>query len=134
MEAIAYLLTGGIEGMLYMNLRQMAQPRYDPGGVLVDSGTDLKQPGLVSYMFDYVYISWIVHVLSLFTKWAWMVYLAIPAYLVYMAAPYARQLLLAQGGSTGQQGEQQSAEDEAREKKRREKKERKQQRVKYVRG
>ncbi|KAJ2608050.1 hypothetical protein H4S08_004601 [Coemansia sp. RSA 1365] len=120
--------------MLYMNLRQMAQPRYDSGGILVDSGTDLKQPGLVSYMFDYVYISWFVHVLSLFTKWAWMVYLAIPAYFVYVAAPYIRQLISSQGSSAGNQGEQQSAEDEAREKKRREKKERKQQRVKYVRG
>ncbi|KAJ1894928.1 hypothetical protein LPJ66_004888 [Kickxella alabastrina] len=133
-EAIMYLGSVALEVFLYTNLQHVSRPRYDPGGVLIDSGTDLSQPGLVSYMFDYIYISWFVHLLSLATRWAWFLYLTIPVYLGYMLFPYIRQFL---GSSLGQQGgnpeEKVSEEDAAKEKKRKEKKERKQQRVKYSR-
>ncbi|KAJ1807755.1 hypothetical protein LPJ77_002813 [Coemansia sp. RSA 2523] len=128
--SIMYLATAGVETLLYMNLYSVSRPRYDPGGVLVSSGTDLSQPGLVSYMFDYIYISWFVHVLSLLTKWAWALYFVIPVYVGVLAAPYVKQFL----GSRSSSKPAPSAEDEAKEKKRREKKERKQQRAKYVRA
>ncbi|KAJ2158166.1 hypothetical protein GGF46_003973 [Coemansia sp. RSA 552] len=128
-EALMYLATVGLECMLYLNLYKMSQPRYDPGGVLVDAGTDLNQPGLVSYMFDYIYISWFVHSLSLVTRWAWMLYLAIPVYLLVNFWPYARQFLMPGGNEEPTK----NPEELAREKKRQEKKERKQKRTKYVR-
>ncbi|KAJ2000352.1 hypothetical protein GGI04_004189, partial [Coemansia thaxteri] len=64
-ESIMYLISVVIESFLYINLYKVSRPRYDPGGILVDAGTDLSQPGLVSYMFDFIYVSWIVHLLSL---------------------------------------------------------------------
>ncbi|KAJ1834216.1 hypothetical protein LPJ63_002142 [Coemansia sp. RSA 2711] len=131
-DFVLYLGTAGLETFLYMNLYASSRPRYDPGGVLVSAGTDLGQPGLVSYMFDYIYISWLVHLLSLATRWAWALYLAIPVYLLVVAAPYIRQFWAANAGAEPQPAA--TAEDAAREKKRREKKERKQQRPKYVRG
>ncbi|KAJ2359334.1 hypothetical protein GGF43_000180 [Coemansia sp. RSA 2618] len=128
-DVIMYVATGGLELFVYMNLYGVSRPRYDPGGVLVSSGTDLAQPGMVSYMFDYIYISWFVHLLSLLTRWAWALYLVIPVYFGVLAAPYIKQFL----GSRSSEQPPMSAEDEAKEKKRREKKERKQQRGKYVR-
>ncbi|KAJ1942100.1 hypothetical protein FBU59_003300, partial [Linderina macrospora] len=114
---------------LYLNLYKVSQPRYDAGGNLMDAGTDLSQPGLVSYMFDFIYISWATHVLSLVTKWAWGLYMVIPAYAAVVFGPYVRDFLMPQGT-----GEAASKEDETeQERKRREKKERKKNRVKYVR-
>ncbi|KAJ1856091.1 hypothetical protein LPJ73_002233, partial [Coemansia sp. RSA 2703] len=77
-EFLLYLVTLALELVLFSSLQSSARPRYDASGVLVDGGTDLSQPGLVSYMFDYIYVTWFVHVLSLVTRWAWMVYLVIP--------------------------------------------------------
>ncbi|KAJ1722982.1 hypothetical protein LPJ53_002648 [Coemansia erecta] len=130
---LLYLLTFSLELALYRSLHTTSRPRYDSSGILVDAGTDLSQPGLVSYMFDYIYISWFVHLLSLVTRWAWWLYLAIPVYLAVAFGPYVMQFL-GIGQGTGKQEEQSmTEEDAAKEKKRREKKERKQQRVKYAR-
>ncbi|KAJ1961870.1 hypothetical protein GGI12_002997 [Dipsacomyces acuminosporus] len=126
-ESIAYFLTLALESFIYFTLYQSSRPRYDPGGVLLDPGADLSQPGLISYMFDFIYISWAVHLLSLVAKWAWFLYAAIPIYMLYVFGPYIRQLLMSQSGDAP------SAEESEKEKKRREKKERKQQRVKYMR-
>ncbi|KAJ2776773.1 hypothetical protein GGI15_004740 [Coemansia interrupta] len=134
-ETLMYLVTLLIELLLYRSLYMTSRPRYDTTGALVDAGTDLSQPGLVSYMFDYIYISWFVHLLSLVTRWAWMVYLAIPAYLAVAFGPSAMRFLgIGQGSGGRQEQGEVTEEDAAREKKRREKKERKQQRVKYARG
>ncbi|KAJ1666518.1 hypothetical protein GGF38_002873 [Coemansia sp. RSA 25] len=136
-ESILYLITIVIESFLYINLYKMSRPRYDPGGILIDSGADLSQPGLVSYMFDYIYVSWLVHLLSLMTKWAWCLYLAIPVYLAYTFGPYVLRFIRSQTttGSTTEPaaGTAAGGGDAEKDKKRQEKKERKQQRVKYSR-
>ncbi|KAJ2908308.1 hypothetical protein GGI21_003015, partial [Coemansia aciculifera] len=138
-ETILYLFTVAIESFLYVNLYKMSRPRYDPGGILISSGTDLSQPGLVSYMFDYIYVSWLVHLLSLLTKWAWALYLAIPVYLAYTFGPYVLQFIRSQTGAGAAGSGQQAAAaagtvgDAEKDKRRQEKKERKQQRVKYSR-
>ncbi|KAJ2855856.1 hypothetical protein FB639_006181, partial [Coemansia asiatica] len=90
---LGYILKVTIESLLFISLRNSARPRYDPGGTLVDSGTDLGQPGLVQYMFDYLYVMWFVRILGLVTRWAWIVYLVFPAYLVYAFGPQIAQLL-----------------------------------------
>ncbi|KAJ2488908.1 hypothetical protein IWW37_004445 [Coemansia sp. RSA 2050] len=131
-EAILYLVTVVIESFLYLNLYKVSRPRYDPGGILIDSGTDLSQPGLVSYMFDFIYVSWLVHLLSLLTKWAWCLYLAIPVYLAYAFGPYILQLIRSQSGTAATEPAT-AAGSSDKDKKRQEKKERKQQRVKYSR-
>ncbi|KAJ1728618.1 hypothetical protein LPJ61_003943 [Coemansia biformis] len=130
-EAMLYLATTVIEVLVIRNFHSMAQPRYD-GGVLVDAGADLSSSGLTSYLFDYVYISWLAHLLSLATKWAWALYLVIPAYAAYYLLPYVRQFLLPKRADESSAAA--TAADEAKEKKRREKKERQRQRVKYVRA
>ncbi|KAJ2059970.1 hypothetical protein GGI17_004082 [Coemansia sp. S146] len=133
-ETILYLVTVVIESFLYLNLYKVSRPRYDPGGILIDSGTDLSQPGLVSYMFDYIYVSWLVHLLSLLTKWAWGLYLAIPVYLAYAFGPYILQFIRSQSGTAAAGPAAAAAEGDCeKDKKRQEKKERKQQRVKYSR-
>ncbi|KAJ1815522.1 hypothetical protein LPJ60_005685 [Coemansia sp. RSA 2675] len=131
-ETILYLVTVVVESFLYLNLYKVSRPRYDPGGILIDSGTDLSQPGLVSYMFDYIYVSWLVHLLSLLTKWAWCLYLAIPVYLAYAFGPYILQFIRSQSGTAATEPAA-AAGDSEKDKKRQEKKERKQQRVKYSR-
>ncbi|KAI8326113.1 DUF788-domain-containing protein [Martensiomyces pterosporus] len=125
-ESIMYFLSLALESFIYLNLYKTSRPRYDPGGVLLDAGTDLSQPGLISYMFDFIYISWAVHLLSLVTKWAWVLYVVIPVYMLYAFGPYIRQFLASQGEA------EPSAEEKEKERKRREKKERKQQRARYV--
>ncbi|KAJ1876892.1 hypothetical protein H4R99_003245 [Coemansia sp. RSA 1722] len=120
-----------IEVFLLSSLQNSARPRYDPGGALADPGTDLGQPGLVQYMFDYLYIMWFVRLLSLVTKWASVVYLVIPAYLIYAFGPYVKQFLGMNGAAKTEKGD--AEQDEAKLKKRQEKKERKQQRVRYAR-
>ncbi|KAJ2658839.1 ndufa8, NADH-ubiquinone oxidoreductase complex I 19kd subunit [Coemansia sp. RSA 1200] len=132
-EFLMYAATFGLETFIYVNLYQVSRPRYDPGGILVDAGTDLSQPGLVSYMFDYLYVSWFVHLLSLVTRWAWLLYLAIPIYLVVTFGPYLRQFIPSLAGQQGGGGGDEAQLSE-KEKKKREKKERKKQqpRVKYV--
>ncbi|KAJ1931561.1 hypothetical protein EC988_009747, partial [Linderina pennispora] len=96
-ESIMYFLSLALESFLYVNLYQASRPRYDASGVLMDAGTDLGQPGLVSYMFDFIYISWATHVLSLATKWAWGLYMVIPAYAAVVFGPYVRDFLLPKG-------------------------------------
>ncbi|KAI9501104.1 hypothetical protein GGI25_006080 [Coemansia spiralis] len=122
-ELAMYLVTLGLEFLVYTKLCEFAQAKYDPGNVLVDPGTDLAQPGLVSYMFDYLYVSWLVHLLSLMTRWAWLLYLSIPIYLVVRFGPQLRQMLMPH------REEPEKEEDP----KKREKRERKKQKVRYVR-
>ncbi|KAJ1667463.1 hypothetical protein IW140_000824 [Coemansia sp. RSA 1813] len=131
-EFVMFAATFGLETFIYVNLYQVSRPRYDPGGILIDAGTDLSQPGLVSYMFDYLYVSWFVHSLSLVTRWAWLLYMAIPIYLAVTFGPYLRKLLFSQGEQNDQNSENGPLSE--KEKKKREKKERKKQqpRVKYA--
>ncbi|KAJ2780160.1 hypothetical protein H4R18_003608 [Coemansia javaensis] len=138
-EAVLYLATAGAEALVIRNFYAMARPRHNSGGVVVDAGADLGAPGLTSYMFDYVYISWFVHLLSLATRWAWAVYLVIPGYVAYYALPYLRQFMLPSADGSAKPSATTAAaaaadDAAAKERKRQEKKDRKRQRVKYVRG
>jgi len=60
----------------------MGRPRYQEGQLL-RAGADLNQAGVTEYMFDIIYISWFVLVLSVVTNLAWFLYLSVPAYAVY---------------------------------------------------
>ncbi|KAJ2717025.1 hypothetical protein H4R19_000280 [Coemansia spiralis] len=150
-EALLYLVTAGAEALVIRHFYQMAQARYSggvlvdagadlsaqglTGGVLVDAGADLSAQGLTSYMFDYVYVAWLAHLLSLVTKWAWALFLVIPAYAAYHLLPYIRPLLLPKAAAAADNASAApSAADEAKDKKRREKKERQRQRVRYARA
>lgn len=49
------------------------------------SGDDLAQRGLTAYMFDFVYITWFVHVgASLVWRRLWWTYAVIPLYVCYL--------------------------------------------------
>jgi hypothetical protein len=71
---------------LQWQLESMGRPKYDPATrTLVRSGLDLHQTGVTEYMFDMIYITWFVLLLSVVTDLAWFVYLVIPVYAVYKA-------------------------------------------------
>ncbi|PVU97363.1 hypothetical protein BB561_000570 [Smittium simulii] len=80
---LGYLFTLTIESYIYIQLYRISQPKFDLQENLLSSGQDLSAPGLVSYMFDIIYVTWITHILSLFTNYAWWIYSAIPLYMIY---------------------------------------------------
>ncbi|CAG8736241.1 5574_t:CDS:2, partial [Acaulospora morrowiae] len=47
------------------------------------SGEDLNAEGLIAYMFDIIYVTWFVHVLSILFEWIWWFYLVIPIFSGY---------------------------------------------------
>lgn len=48
-------------------------------------GDDLSLPGMTAYMFDFVYITWFVHVgVALVSRRFWWTYAVIPMYLSYL--------------------------------------------------
>ncbi|PVV01106.1 hypothetical protein BB560_004488, partial [Smittium megazygosporum] len=81
--AVCYFITLAIESYIYVQIYRISQPKFDNDGKLISSGVDLSQPGLISYMFDVIYITWMVHLLSLITVYAWFLYLSIPIYILY---------------------------------------------------
>ncbi|OLY85798.1 Meiotically up-regulated gene 69 protein [Smittium mucronatum] len=81
---LAYGVTLTVESFFYVQLYKISQPKFDSKGLLLSSGEDLSSAGLISYMFDFIYITWAIHLLSLVVSFAWWFYLSIPIYFVYM--------------------------------------------------
>ncbi|KAJ1987752.1 hypothetical protein H4R33_002714, partial [Dimargaris cristalligena] len=80
--AVAYVGTFLVSLFMFQQLVSMGQPRYGPSGDLVSAGEDLAAPGLTSYMFDILYVTWFIHLGSLVTHYVWYLYLIIPGYAV----------------------------------------------------
>ena len=55
----------------------IAAPHYSADGELIFSGGDLAQGGVLSYYHDLIYLCLIAQLLSIFTKWGWLVLLAV---------------------------------------------------------
>ncbi|KAJ1675827.1 hypothetical protein EV182_000482 [Spiromyces aspiralis] len=116
---LLYLATFMLESFAYLQLYQMSRPAYDAqSGQLIDSGQDLSSPGLTSNLFDIVYVTWIVHLFSLATDYAWLLYLTIPGYAGYKLWGLAKPFL--QTSSSGP--ERKLTEAEARQLEKRERK------------
>jgi hypothetical protein len=54
---------------------------------IINEGQDLVQPGLVEYLFDIVYLTLVLNVLSILfgSNWVWWIYLAVPVFAGYKA-------------------------------------------------
>ncbi|KAK9679444.1 hypothetical protein K7432_016264 [Basidiobolus ranarum] len=123
---LGYAITGGISLFLYLQLKSMGTPRYSFNGQLESSGDDLSAEGLTAYFFDIIYVTWFVHVGSVFTDYFWFVYLVIP---VYASIKLWTSVIKPYMGSKGAVEEEPVLDDKAR--KRQEKKQKKEGRVKY---
>ncbi|RIA95749.1 hypothetical protein C1645_449885 [Glomus cerebriforme] len=82
--ATGYLVTTGITLFLWKQLVTYGSPKYSSDGTTVNwSGEDLNSEGLIAYMFDIIYITWFVHLTSMFFTWAWYIFLVIPSFAIY---------------------------------------------------
>ncbi|KAJ1976876.1 hypothetical protein H4R34_003810 [Dimargaris verticillata] len=97
---IAYTVTFAISLVIYWQLMSMGQTRHNSQGELVSGGEDLSMEGLTSYMFDILYITWLVHLGSLVSSYFWYLYWLIPGFFVYKVGGYAVPLLRGLFGSS----------------------------------
>ncbi|CAB5191999.1 DUF788-domain-containing protein [Rhizophagus irregularis] len=81
--ATGYLVTTGISLFLWKQLVIYGSPRYSSDGTVIWPGEDLNSEGLTAYMFDIIYITWFVHITSMFFAWAWYILLVIPSFAIY---------------------------------------------------
>ncbi|PXF48571.1 hypothetical protein BWQ96_01740 [Gracilariopsis chorda] len=90
----------------YMFLRSAAQPTFDAYGSIVDAGSDISGAGLLEYCHDLLFLTMVVQVGMLFTKWMLLVFLVVPVFTVYKmcASPFS---------SSGTQGEEEELDEYA---------------------
>ncbi|CAG8612245.1 7117_t:CDS:2, partial [Diversispora eburnea] len=81
--ATKYLITCGISLFLWKQLVSYGTPRFRPNGSVDWPGEDLNAEGLTAYMFDVIYVTWFVHITSMFFEWAWWFYTVIPLFGAY---------------------------------------------------
>ncbi|CAG8748357.1 17423_t:CDS:2 [Dentiscutata erythropus] len=81
--ATLYFVTLGISMFLGAKLKSLGSPRFGPGGNVEWPGTDLNSKGMMEYMFDIIYVTWAVHIGSMFYEGVWWFYLLIPLYALY---------------------------------------------------
>ncbi|VDC02584.1 unnamed protein product [Peniophora sp. CBMAI 1063] len=87
----------GISQFIYGRLAALGKPRRDANGMVVSAGADLNQPGVTEWMFDVLYISWAAQVgSSIMGEWVWLLYLAIPVFVVYKAWGFIGPLIMPQ--------------------------------------
>jgi hypothetical protein len=107
---ITFTLTAGIELLLYRQLLSMARVVYDTEGKnIVSAGDDLLQEGLTSYMFDVIYVTWMVHTgVALVSDAFWWMYLVIPVFAAYKII----QLIMSARGMMNSGGAEQPPQPE----------------------
>ncbi|CAG8487415.1 14924_t:CDS:2 [Gigaspora rosea] len=81
--ALLYFATLSISIYLGLELNKLGTPRYGPRGNVEWSGIDLSSKGSIDYMFDVIYVTWAVHIGSMFYEGFWLFYLLIPLYALY---------------------------------------------------
>ncbi|RKP26931.1 hypothetical protein SYNPS1DRAFT_5628, partial [Syncephalis pseudoplumigaleata] len=97
-HVVGYLITWLPTIFIYRLLASMARPQRDASGAIISGGDDLNAPGLTSYMFDVLYVTWFVHVGSLVWSFVWWFYLAIPLYACYVLWGFVAPMLKGSGG------------------------------------
>lgn len=89
-----YIVTNIAATLIQLQLENIGMPRFAEDGQLISAGEDLGQKGLTEYLFDIVYMTWIVYTLvAVITDYAWLMYLAIPVYATVKAWPLVRGML-----------------------------------------
>ncbi|KAI8054626.1 hypothetical protein BDF22DRAFT_742563 [Syncephalis plumigaleata] len=97
-SASGYLITWLPTIFIYRLMAKMARPQRDMSGAIVSGGDDLNAPGLTSYMFDILYVTWFVHLGSLLWSFIWWFYLVIPLYAGYAIWGFVAPMLKSNGG------------------------------------
>lgn len=87
----ALLGTGSLSLLSYWQLRSLGASQLSNDGRLERSGYDLEAPGLHQYIIDYIYITGAVHMLLPLTRRAWLLFLFIPAYCLYLLLKYLKK-------------------------------------------
>lgn len=75
-------------GLSYSGLQNALKPTYSATGDLIFAGTDLKAGGMLEYYQDVAYLCMFALVVGSWTDWAWLVFLLIPGYGMYMLWVY----------------------------------------------
>jgi hypothetical protein len=102
-----------------------AAPAYNAAGELISSGADLGTGGALEYYHDLVYVAAAVQVVGCVTDWAWVAWLAVPAYILWAVwtnflGPYFFSSSSSKGaGAAGGQVRESEVERKRREKKER---------------
>ncbi|KAI9592761.1 hypothetical protein BDF19DRAFT_416065 [Syncephalis fuscata] len=114
-RVIRYLLTWLPTLFIYRQFASMAQPQRDMSGAIVSGGDDLNAPGLTSYMFDILYVTWFVHLGSLAWSSVWWFYLVIPCYAFYSIWGFVAPML-GFGGNGNKGGDQEASKSKRQQK------------------
>lgn len=94
-SCIRLLLKTTPEALSIFFLYKISQPEYttDNSRRLENGGMSLDSGGIVSICFDFLYLSWIIKVLSVWTSWAYMLYLVMILSTLYEFVPRIMRLL-----------------------------------------
>ncbi|CAD6243067.1 unnamed protein product [Miscanthus lutarioriparius] len=108
---IGLMVTSAAYFLPYKQLASMAKPVYSDNGELLDGGFDLSTGGVCEYLYDVIYITVFVQLMSIISEKFWWTYLVIPAFAGYKIFGLLRGTFFS-GGSEGE------VEDEKTRKKR----------------
>eukprot|EP00171_Calliarthron_tuberculosum_P012568 IDg12568t1 len=79
----AWVTCGAVQLVAFGFLYASARPTYQ-NGALVDGGMDIRAGGgVMEYVRDILYVSLVVHVLCIFSSYALLGLLIVPAYAIY---------------------------------------------------
>jgi protein-S-isoprenylcysteine O-methyltransferase Ste14 len=57
-----------------------SNPTFDSDGSLQNPGQDLSQKGIMDFVWDFLYVTWLCQVVTLYSPWLWLLMLVIPIY------------------------------------------------------
>jgi hypothetical protein len=120
---VAFLCAMAAMWLCYSGLNTALSPSYSSTGDLVFAGADLSVGGMLEYYQDVAYLCMFALTVGAVTDWAWLVFLCIPLFAVFMAWKYIISPWL--NAPSRSAADMYENEDEAT-RKRREKKERQQ--------
>ncbi|KAI3662338.1 hypothetical protein MP638_004862 [Amoeboaphelidium occidentale] len=85
-ELVIYGSSSLLSLFLFAQLRNMGKPKYGERGELLSEGYDLNSPGIVEYMLDTIYVTWLAQIVSLFWSYGWWLLSLVPLYLLFTGA------------------------------------------------
>lgn len=68
----------------YLFISSAAKATYSETGDLIDAGMDIGAGGILEYCHDLIYLTIFAQFGLMFTKWALLVFLAVPMYATYV--------------------------------------------------
>lgn len=94
-SCVRLLLITVPEALIVFVLYRISRPAYaaDNSKRLEDGGSSLDGHGIVSLCFDFLYLSWAIKVLSVWTSWAYLLYLIMILSAFYEFVPRLLRLL-----------------------------------------